>query len=157
MFEAEQAESVTGIGFYTTGPYTAYRILLIPDYKDQADLARAAGDVENEQVSGSSSRILAAGQIANPGFHTVPVTGEVSLREGQRYAVGVWVNTPGESKPAAVELAKDRYTQSVTTKGRETWLSRTGAAWENTQEAYQTNVCMKVFTRDKELPGAPAE
>lgn len=157
VFEAEQAEVVTGIGFYTTGPYTAYRILLIPDYKDQADLARAAGDAENEQVSGSPSRILAAGQIGNPGFHTVTVTGEVSLREGQRYAVAVWVDSPGESKPVAVELAKDRYTQSVTTKGRETWLSRTGAVWENTQEAYQTNVCMKVFTRDKELSGGPAE
>ena len=47
VFEAEQAEAVTGIGFYTTGPYTAYRLLLIPDYNDREDLARAAGEAGN--------------------------------------------------------------------------------------------------------------
>ena len=78
------------------------------------------------------------------------VPGEVNLREGQRYAVVIWVNTPGESKPVAVEVEKDRYTKSVTTEGRETWLSRTGAGWENTQKAYGTNVCMKVFTKKNE-------
>ena len=142
VFEAERAEEITGVGFYTTGPYTACRILLIPEYEEPEDLVRAA--------SGTDGRILAAGQIADPGFHTVSVPGEVNLREGQRYAVVIWVNTPGESKPVAVEVEKDRYTKSVTTEGRETWLSRTGAGWENTQKAYGTNVCMKVFTKKNE-------
>ena len=149
VFEAEQTESLTGIGFYTTGPYTAYKILLVPEFTGAEDLAEAAGWTDQ----GHFSRILAAGQIANPGFHTVSVPGEVIVRGGQRYAVVIWVSTPGEKKPAAVEMAKDRYTQTVTTAGRQTYLSRTGEKWENTQEAYQTNVCMKVYTRQIQSMG----
>ena len=147
VFEAGRSELVTGIGFYTTGPYTAYRICLIPEFKEEADLASAAG----AQESGSGARVLAAGQIAAAGFHTIQIPQEIILREGQTYAVAVWISTPAERLPVAVEVAKDRYTQSVSTQGRQTWLSRTGKHWENTQEKYATNVCMKVFTAQHEV------
>ena len=146
-FEAGRSESITGIGFYTTGPFTAYRICLIPEFKEEADLVSAAGT----QDSGGSAHVVAAGQIAAAGFHTIQIPQEIILREGQTYAVAVWISTPAERLPVAVEVAKDRYTQSVSTQGRQTWLSRTGKRWENTQEKYATNVCMKVFTAQHEV------
>jgi len=72
------------------------------------------------------------------------------LEEGERFAVIVRIETPGADKPVAVELRKDSYTANVTLEGRESYLSRKGEVWENTQEKYGTNVCLKVFLRAAE-------
>lgn len=147
VFCADRDETAEGIGFYTTAPYTAYRIFLVPEFTGAGDLEAAFGQDGADRVSGSADvRMIAAGQIAHPGFHTVSIPGEVRLREGQTWAAAVWIDTPGAANPVAVEKARDRYTRSVTTEGKETYLSRDGTRWENTQEAYETNVCLKVFT-----------
>ena len=156
VFQAGRDERLSAVGFYTTGPYTAYRICLVPDFRDSRDLETAVcpqpAEETEDKVSGNRAKILAVGQIANPGFHTIDIPGEVMLREGQRYAVVLRTDTPGGKNPVAVELRKDRYTESVTTEGRATYLSKDGSRWENTQEAYSTNVCLKVFTSEKSTP-----
>ncbi len=151
VFQAGRQESIRGIGFYTTGPGTACRIFLIPEYTSPEDLESVA-PAQSEEIPAEKARLLAAGQIANAGFHTVRIPSEVNLRKGQTYAVAVEINTPGEGKPVAVEKAKDQFTQSVTTQGHQTYLSKDGSRWENTQEAYETNVCMKVYTDKQQFP-----
>ena len=162
VFTSDRTQRVTGIGFYTTGPYTAYRIYLIPGFESEADLTDLPGsrsiadgaeapEDQRSAAEAGAARLLAAGQFAHPGFHTAEVTGSAGLTEGERYAVAVWVDTWRAEKPAAVELQKDRYTQTVTLEGRQTFLSRDGAVWENTQERYGTNVCLKVYTEQSGL------
>ena len=86
--------------------------------------------------------------MENAGFYTVDLEAPVRLKKGQTFAVVVRIKTPGETKPVAVEMTKDRFTESVTLEGRRTWVSNDGNVWENTQEVYGTNVCLKAYTRE---------
>ena len=132
-FTSDRAQALSAVGFYATGPYTSYRVYVIPDLK------------EGESPDGKERMIAAAGQAPNPGYYTVELPGEILLRAGQRFAVCVWIDTRGADKSAAVEFSRDRYTQSVTLEGRETWLSEDGESWQQTQTRYGTNVCLKAY------------
>ena len=153
VFTSDRLQRVTGIGFYTTGPYTAYSIYLIPRFDSAEDLVRVSRELREEAdpEDPAAPRLLAAGRFAHPGFHTADVMTDTGLWDGQTYAVAVLVDTWRAGKPAAVELQKDRYTQTVTLEGKQTYLSRDGIVWENTQERYETNVCLKVYTEEIDL------
>ena len=45
-----------------------------------------------------------------------------------------------------MEYRKDAFTETVTTEGKEGYLSYAGTAWDNTEEKYGTNVCLKAYT-----------
>ena len=60
----------------------------------------------------------------------------------------VKMTTPGEWNPVAVEYKSDEYTQNVTTEGKEGYLSQTGDYWQNTEEEFGTNVCLKAYTNE---------
>ena len=139
-FTSDRAQALSAVGFYATGPYTSYRVYVIPELE------------EGENPAGKERMIAAAGQAPNPGYYTVELPGEILLRAGQRFAVCVWIDTRGADKSAAVEFSRDRYTQSVTLEGRETWLSEDGESWQQTQTRYGTNVCLKAYlSTDKGL------
>ncbi|MCD8021791.1 MAG: lectin like domain-containing protein, partial [Lachnospiraceae bacterium] len=86
---------------------------------------------------------------AEAGYYTVTLEDEQELAAGERFAVGVKITTPGAANPVAVEYHADEYTENVTTEGKESYLSQYGMSWENTQEKFETNVCLKVYTRDR--------
>ena len=65
----------------------------------------------------------------------------------ERFAVIVKITAQGENNPVAVEYRADEYTQNVTLEGKESYLSQYGTYWENTQERFGTNVCLKAYTR----------
>lgn len=155
VYTAQASEEIRAVGFYATGPYTAYNVYVIPEYEDASQLGQigklfetggqTGSDTENENTS---VRGVSYGWVPNPGFYTARLTQTVSLKKNQRYAVVVWIDTQNAVKPVAVEMAKDRYTQGVTTEGRETYLSADALSWENTQSVYGTNVCLKVYTEE---------
>ncbi len=110
----------------------------VPD--SEAEAAEQPGDI-----------IFAAqADLDTAGFFTIDLEEEIPLAAGQQFAVAVWIETEGETKPVAVEMIKDRYTQNVTFEGRQTWISPDALTWERTQEEYQTNVCLKAYTKDQE-------
>ena len=72
------------------------------------------------------------------------------LRKGERFAVIVSMHTDGASKPVAVEMKKDLFTAGVTLEGKEGYISLYGWEWENVEEGYGANVCLKAYTREKQ-------
>ena len=56
------------------------------------------------------------------------------------------MKVPHSASPAAAEYAKDADTQNVVLSGKESYLSRTGAEWQNTQEEFAANICLKAYT-----------
>ena len=88
----------------------------------------------------------AEAELDTAGFYTIDLGRSVPLEAGHRFAAAVWIETDGETKPVAVEMQKDRYTEPVTLEGRQTWVSEDGEYWENTQTNYMTNVCLKAYT-----------
>lgn len=135
--EAESAsssgEALAAVGFYAVGADSSYEIYLVRDFREKADFSRR--------------EFLQSGRLQNAGYYTAALDVPQSLAAGERFAVLVRITTPGEENPVAVEYRADEYTQNVTTEGKESYLSRDGELWENTQERFGTNVCLKAYTR----------
>lgn len=137
VFTAEKTEELAAVGLYSTGPGTTCSVYVINSFD-------GVGDLENLEQRVASPKV----QLENAGYFTIDLERPVRLEAGQTFAVAVRIETPGESKPVAVEMVKDRFTKNVTMDDRQTWVSEDGNIWENTQEVYLTNVCLKAYTRD---------
>lgn len=146
IFEAQSGQILNAAGFYAVGPSTTYQIFLRRNVKDPEDLSLK-----------ESWENLGGGFLENPGFYTILLNLKEPVPGGERYAVIVQITSPGQDKPVAVEMKKDRYTASVSLKGRETYISPDGSRWERTQSVYQTNVCLKLYvTKQSASSGAAA-
>lgn len=140
VFETDSPQVLEAAGLYAVGPATAWRMVLVENFSGTDSLSEAA--------SGKSGIPLGCGWIENPGFYTLRLRQPLSLPAGERFAVVVFVDTPGTGRPVAVETRKDRYTDTVSLDGRESYISEDGTSWERTQTAYKTNVCLKLYTSD---------
>ena len=136
VFTAGSEELLRAVGFYSTGRETAYEVYLVHRFEDGSSFVH--------------KRMVAEGSIEGIGYYTVPLDEPQELAAGERFAVAVNIRTEGVKKPVAVETKKDRYTVNVTTEGKESFISLAGGTWENTQEEYGTNVCLKAYTDKKE-------
>ena len=140
VFETDSPQVLEAAGLYAVGPATAWRMVLVENFSGTDSLSEAA--------SGKSGIPLGCGWIESPGFYTLRLSQPLSLPAGERFAVIVFVDTPGTGRPVAVETRKDRYTDTVSLDGRESYISKDGTSWERTQTAYRTNVCLKLYTSD---------
>ena len=140
VFETDSPQMLEAAGLYAVGPATTWRMVLVENFQGPDSLSEAA--------DGKNGILLGCGWIENPGFYTLRLRWPLSLPAGKRFAVVVFVDTPGTGRPVAVETRKDRYTDTVSLDGRESYISRDGASWERTQTAYRTNACLKLYTSD---------
>lgn len=136
VYTAEETEDLAAVGFYTTGRNSSYEIYVVKNFTDETSFDRR--------------EFLQSGTIENSGYFTVSLEEMPVLEAGERFAVVVNLTTPGALKPAAVELRKDVYSETVTLEGKEGYLSLSGTVWEQTEEKFQTNVCLKAYTRNRE-------
>lgn len=143
-YTVSSEEMLSAAGIYSCGPDTDCRIYVIPDFTGEDDLKALADKAADETYQAAQAHFDTAG------YYTVDLEEEIPLEAGQQFAVAVWIETPDEQRPVAVEMIKDRYTQTVTLDGRQTWISPDARRWESTQENYQTNACLKIYTRDIE-------
>ncbi len=136
VFTAQTEETLSAVGFYAVGPDTSYTVYLVHDF---------TGTDSFDQ-----REPLQEGSFTDAGFYTVDLDIPQDLHAQERFAVAVDIDTPGVDNPAAVEYRADEYTATVTTEGKESYLSPDGSYWENTQEKFETNVCLKAYTRERE-------
>ena len=61
----------------------------------------------------------------------------------------MYISTPNATRPIAVEMATDYKTRSVDLSDGEGYISYTGREWENVEEKYECNLCLKGFTKRK--------
>lgn len=95
----------------------------------------------------SKRRLLKRGTFRWSGYYTVELSEEIPLREGERFALLVHINTPDAKNPVAVEYRGDPDAKNVTTDGKYGFISRDGKDWDHTEEKYGSNVCLKAYTR----------
>ncbi len=134
VFTAGGDELLAAVGFYATDAENCYEIYLVHDFDGEASFDRM--------------EFLQSGSFEDPGFYTVDLEQEPSLNEGERFAVVVKITASAEVNPVAVEFSADEFTKNVTTEGKESYLSRYGTYWEDTQEKFGTNVCLKAYTKN---------
>jgi hypothetical protein len=127
---------LAAVGFYATGRDTSYEIYLVHGFEDDTSFA--------------SMEWLQSGSMRYAGYYTIDLEQEQQLQAGERFAVIVKITTPDAANPVAVEYRADEYTQNVTTESKEGYISQYGTSWDNTEERYGTNICLKAYTRSED-------
>lgn len=131
-YTAAGQEKLSAVGFYATGQDTWYTVYVAENFTNRLSLS---GKVP-----------AASGTLQNPGYYTVDLDQNFSLEKGQRFAVIVEICTPGSDYPVAAEYQADENSSNVTIEDGEGYLSTNGFSWENTEESYGCNVCLKAYT-----------
>ena len=71
----------------------------------------------------------------------------VMLKPDQRFAVILYVKTPGAVHPMAVEYQADDVTRTADVTDGEGYISPDGKVWESAEQRYKCNLCLKAYTR----------
>lgn len=132
-YTAKAEETLEAVGFYAVGSNTDYEIYLVNDFNGKDDLS-----YENR---------VAQGSFSNPGYYTVRLNEAQALKAGEKFAVIIYIRTPGEERPIAVEYNnEEEHVEADLTDG-EGYISLKGTAWQSAEENQKCNLCLKVYTK----------
>ena len=82
---------------------------------------------------------MAEGSLKNAGYYTVDFDEPVDLESGERYAIVLYINTPGSTHPMAIEYnSGEAYMSTVN-----------GVAYINVKEKQDCNLCIKAFSDNR--------
>lgn len=134
VYTAKENENLKAAGFYAVGPNTSYEIYVVPQFSGVQTL--------------DFSRQVARGTVENSGYYTIPFEQEIALTEGQQFAIIVYIRTPGEERPIAIEYAEpDTGLEELDMSDGEGYISLKGIDWQNTEKEQGCNVCLKAYTK----------
>lgn len=132
LYTAESDELLEAVGFYAVVPDTSYEVYVVNRVTGETDLT-----FQTKAASGS---------FVNAGYYTVSLEQPVKLSEGERFAVIVYVHTPGCQRPVAVEYSSDDGAVIADLSDGEGYISMKGTSWQSAEEKYQCNLCLKAYT-----------
>ncbi len=135
VFTAKANETVTAAAFYATAPDTEYKVYIVNDYKD---------------TSSFSNRVLVAeGVLEDAGYYTIDFEKGIKVNAGEKYAVVVYVNTPGATHPMAIEYDTGADSlANIDLEDGESYISYSGGQFISVKEKQDCNLCIKAFTNN---------
>ena len=86
--------------------------------------------------------------MKNAGYYTIPLEQAISLEQGEKYAVMVYINTPEAIHPMAIEYAADEATKNADLTDGEGYISANGGRWDHVEETASCNLCIKAYTKE---------
>lgn len=135
VYKAGKNEELAAVSFYATDVNTSYKVYVVPKFEDADSL--------NQRT------LVAEGSFDNAGYYTVRLDKAVILEDNQKYAVVVYIETPGSIHPVAIEYDADERTKNFDITDGEGYISLYGSKWANTEETQNCNLCLKAFTNDR--------
>lgn len=133
VYKAGSNELLRAAGFYAVGKDTEYRLYVVKNF-------------ENANSLNTGRVLVAQGKLGNAGYYTIPFDRQVSVTAGERYAVILYISTPGSDKPLAIEYRADEFTKTVDITDGEGYISLMGNRWESLEETQSSNLCLKVYS-----------
>ena len=88
---------------------------------------------------------MASGKLDNAGYYTIPFSKNLPVKEGERFAIVVYLKTPDAVHPMAIEYKADATTSKVDLSDGEGYISTNGSVWENVEETQKCNLCIKAY------------
>ena len=89
--------------------------------------------------------------MKDAGYYTIDFEKEIPVTAGSKYAVVVYVKTPGATHPMAIEYNNGEDAMAnVDLNDGEGYISYAGNAFINVKEKQDCNLCIKAFTNGKE-------
>lgn len=135
-FVAQGNETVTAASFYATGADTEYHFFVVKDFKDISSF-------QNMQET-------ASGVVDRAGYYTIDFDMPVEVKAGEKYAVVLYVKTPGATHPLAIEYdSGDDYLDNLDLDDGEGYISYNGSKFINVKDKQDCNLCIKAFTDDR--------
>lgn len=137
VFTANGEEDIVATGFYATASDTEYAVYVVDDFKNESSF------INKKQV--------ASGTLKHAGYYTVDFDEPLSVSEGDKYAVVLYIKTPGSTHPMAIEYydSKKDYLRSVDLEDGEGYISYSGNTFINVKEKEDCNLCIKAFSNNK--------
>lgn len=133
VFTAEKDEMVAAAGFYATSADTEYEVYIVNDFQNEASL--------------TTRTQVASGTLEQAGYYTIDFEQEISVKAGEKFAVMLYLKTPGSQYPLAIEYdSQESYMDSVDLDDGEGYISYTGNKFINVKEKRDCNLCIKAFT-----------
>lgn len=136
VFTAESNESVVAASFYATAPDTEYKVYIVDDFRNTGSF---------------SNRVLVAeGTLEDAGYYTVDFDKGIPVSKGEKYAVVVYINTPGATHPMAIEYnTGEKALENIDLEDGESYISPNGNQFINVEEKQECNLCIKAFTNER--------
>ena len=131
-YTAKGKEKLKAVSFYATDEDTEFAVYVVHDYESDEDLKRKV--------------LVSTGETRYSGYYTVRFEDPEILTKGEKYAVIVYVKTPGSTKPIAIEYRADKRTEMADISDGEGYISLYGEAWHSVEKTQNCNVCLKAFT-----------
>ncbi len=137
VFTAESDENVVAAAFYATAPDTEYRVYIVEDFKNEASFTNKV--------------LVAEGVLEDAGYYTIDFEEGIAVKAGDKYAVVVYVNTPGATHPMAIEYdTGESSLANIDLEDGESYISYSGYQFINVKEKKDCNLCIKAFTNNNE-------
>lgn len=136
VFTAGSAETLKAASFYATASDTSYKLYVVKNF--------------NNEYSFSDRTLVAEGTLEDAGYYTVNFDDSIEVEAGERYAIVLYINTPGSTHPMAIEYnSGDKSMANVDLGDGEGYISYDGVAFINVKEKQDCNLCIKAFSDNR--------
>ena len=137
VFTAKKDENVVAAAFYATAPHTEYKVYVVDQFLDESSF---------------EDRVLVAeGTLEDAGYYTIDFEQDIPVCAGEKYAVLIYIHTPGATHPMAIEYdSGNKFLDSIILDDGEGYISYSGTKFINVKDKQNCNLCIKAFTNDKD-------
>ena len=135
VYRAGEDEELAAVSFYATDVDTTYQVYVVPEFEDEDSL--------------NDRKLVAEGSFEQAGYYTVRLDEAVKLKDNQKFAVVVHIQTPGAVHPVAIEYDADSRTREFDITDGEGYISLYGNKWMSAEKNKDCNLCLKAFTNDR--------
>ncbi len=136
VYTASANETVVAASFYATAPDTEYKLYIVEEFEDEASF--------------EDKILVAEGILEDAGYYTIDFDEEIPVAAGQKYAVVLYIYTPGSTHPMAIEYdSGDKFLDDVDLEDGEGYISYSGGQFINVKEKQECNLCIKAFTNNR--------
>ena len=134
IYTADEDVDIDAAGFYALGKDTKYQIYIA---------------VGADGPNGFAGRTrVADGAVSDSGFYTMTFDTPVSVKKGQSFAVILYISTPGDIHPLAIEMPASSIEEGdVDITDGESYSSNNGLVWDSIEEGAGGNLCLKAYGR----------
>lgn len=133
VFTANGDESVAAAGFYATSADTEYEVYVVNNFNNESSL--------------TTRTKVASGSLEQSGYYTIDFDEPVDVAAGEKFAVMLYLKTPGYEYPMAIEYdSGESYLDTVDLDDGEGYISYTGNKFINVKDKQDCNLCIKAFT-----------
>ncbi len=133
-FVADDNQQIEAAGFYALDKNTNYQLYFVPDYENTSSFAH--------------KELVGAGTLEDAGYYTIKFNSHKTVAKGEKFAIVLYINTPNNLRPLAVEYANNAMTAAVDISDGKGFISNNGLDWQNVEDVAKANLCIKAYANN---------